>query len=643
MRKESIDMTERYVQVPTEVILKNDAEKFGTKFAVQKLFYDLGLCGIETRLFEPSTPTEKIAEALSELDVESRGATVRFSFKDALNLPRGFFRGQQECIDFIQRERKDYAVIVQEYTQLVNSFELYSDGNLFYLQVLPGIWEVDATEAPDIIQDKGGNLSIWCIRQPRKAKLVNNENQFYTEERNPFTFAQLQEFYTKLQPYKDRLDYIRKVFNPLFCHFYEDDQGRLCFINVRNVGEVPINEDSPSAFHVVKRTSDIDRWDGNRPILFDVQAERGNDTPLVTTIGSLRNRGVKSVFVNYGVLSHPAILLREAGIQVQQSYLLYEKQIASAQNEELEAKDDLNAVTLEGEPQIKTGGADKDNLITEQELHSLYLIGLDQIQENDSNFVGSKAYNLSKLARAGVLIPRGFVITTRTFREWLEGKDILAEVSDQIFQAFQALNLEKVAVRSSSTVEDLSKASSAGIYKTSLNITKERLIGAIKAGFKSVYDPGAQTYRLARSIEEKAKMAIIVQEMINAEISGVLFTHNPLNNNSNEFVVNATFGLGDPLVSGKIPGDTYIIGRESGEIIESIITQKDTILTLNGEVSLVGPINSTRTLSDSQINQLVQVGKEIEKLFGSPQDIEFAIAQNKIWFLQSRPVSQPTL
>lgn len=75
MYKESFAMTERYTQVPTEAILKSDAERFGTKFAVQKLFYDLGMCGIETRLFEPSTPTEKIAQALAELDLESKGVT----------------------------------------------------------------------------------------------------------------------------------------------------------------------------------------------------------------------------------------------------------------------------------------------------------------------------------------------------------------------------------------------------------------------------------------------------------------------------------------------------------------------------------------------------------------------------------------
>lgn len=635
-------MIERYIQGPTEAVLKSDAERFGTKFAVQKLFYDLGMCGIETRLFEPQTPIERVREALLEMETNTQGFTVRFSFKDVLNLPRGFFRRPQECLDFISKERRGYAIIIQEYTQLVNSFELYSDGSLLYLQVLPGIWEVDTEEAPDIIQEKDGNLTIWRFRQPRQAKLTNSENRFYTEEQEPFSFMKLQEFYGRLELYRDRLEIVRKTFDPLFCHFYENNKGRLCFINVRDVGNVPINEDSPLTFHVIKGTFDIEKWDGNRPILFDVQAERGDDAPLVTTIRSLRDKGVKSVFVNCGILSHPAILLREAGIQVQQSYLLYEKQIMSTQNKELKTKQHITTVALEAEGQTKTGILNKDNLIAEQELHSLYLIRLDQISDNDSNLVGNKAYNLSKLANAGFLIPRGFVITTRAFREWLENKDIRTEVSDQIFQACQALSLKKVAVRSSSMVEDLSQASSAGVYKTSLNITKGMLIDAIIEGFQSVYDPNAQAYRLDRSIGSGIDMAVIVQEMIDAEVSGVLFTRNPLNHNTDEFVVNATFGLGEPLVSGKIPGDTYIISKEGGEIIDSIITQKDTILTGNGEVSLVEPIKSSRTLNDSQINQLVQIGKEIEKLFDSPQDIEFAITQNKIWILQSRPITQPS-
>ena len=622
--------------------IESDVEKFGTKFAVQKLFYKLGMCGIDTRLFEPESSIDEIERNIGEMEATDRGFTVRFSYKNALNLPRGFFKTPQECIDFIKKERKDYAVIVQEYTRLVNSFELYDDGNVSYLQALAGIWEVDATEAPDIVQEKDGELTIWRFRQPREAKLINDENKFYKEQKDPFTFAQLKEFYKKLEPYKDRLEVVRKNFNPLFCHFYEDDQGRFCFINLRNVGGVPINEGSPSAFHVVKGISDIETWDGNLPILFDVQTERDDDTPLIETIKALHNKEIKSVFVNYGILSHPAILLREAGVQVQQSYQLYEKQVASVKDEiTLEEK---AVSTTDKVEQTETYEAYQDvDPKIEKELRSPHIISLGQILEEDSSFVGGKAYNLGKIARAGFPIPRGFAITTRVFREWIKKAEQLDEnVSDQISNAFQLLKLENVAVRSSSTVEDLSQASSAGVYKTSLNIKKEEVVNAVMEGFRSFYEPNAQAYRSEKSIEEGADMAIIVQEMINAKVSGVLFTRNPLNRDANEddFVINATFGLGEPLVSGRVSGDTFIIDKEKSSIKESIITQKDTMLTKDGEMDVPESIKSVSALNNFQISQLIQIGKELEELFGTPQDIEFAITHDKIWILQSRSITK---
>jgi hypothetical protein len=622
--------------------IESDVEKFGTKFAVQKLFYKLGMCGIDTRLFEPETSIDEIEKNLGEMEATDRGFTVRFSYKNALNLPRGFFKTPQECLDFIKKERNDYAIIIQEYTRLINSFELYDDGNVSYLQVLPGIWEVDATEAPDIVQEKAGELTIWRFRQPREAKLINDKNKFYKEKRDPFTFSQLKEFYKKLESYKDRLEIVRKKFNPLFCHFYEDDQGRFCFINLRNVGGVPINEGSPSAFHVVKGISDIETWDGNLPILFDVQTERDDDTPLIETIKALRNKEIKSVFVNYGILSHPAILLREAGVQVQQSYQLYEKRVISGKDEII--LEEKAVSTTDKIEQIETYEIHQDvDPKIEKELRSPYIISLSQILEEDSNFVGGKAYNLGKIARAGFPIPRGFVITTRVFREWIKKAEQLdANVSDQISNAFQLLKLENVAVRSSSTVEDLSQASSAGVYKTSLNIKKEEVVNAVIEGFRSFYEPNAQAYRSEKAIKEGADMAIIVQEMINAKVSGVLFTRNPLNRDANEdeFVINATFGLGEPIVSGRVPGDTFILDKTNNSIKESIITQKDTMLTKDGEIDVPESIKSVSTLNNLQISQLIQIGKKLEELFGAPQDIEFAITHDKIWILQSRPITK---
>jgi len=161
-------------------------------------------------------------------------------------------------------------------------------------------------------------------------------------------------------------------------------------------------------------------------------------------------------------------------------------------------------------------------------------------------------------------------------------------------------------------------------------------------GFRSFYEPNAQDYRSEKSIEEGADMAIIVQEMINAKVSGVLFTRNPLKRDTgeDEFVINATFGLGEPLVSGRVSGDTFIIDKEKSSIKESIITQKDTMLTKDGEMDVPESIKSVSTLNNFQISQLIQIGKELEELFGAPQDIEFAITHDKIWVLQSRPITK---
>lgn len=353
--------------------LEKEIETSGTKFAVQKLFYDLDMCGVQTFLLPPRARLSEIKEALDQFEIESKGVTVRFSYAKALNLPRGFFCNRERCLNFILEQNRDYSIIIQEYTKLENSFELYMDSNILYLQVMPGIWEISTSDGPDIIKEEKGKLTIWRYSKMRSAKLADEEGAFYREGRVPFDFDTLLRFHSHLQEYRDRLDLLRQSFSPLCCHFYIDSQNRFSFLNVRDFGSFPINEDSPTHFYIVNSPTDIDQWDGKKPILFNVRAERENDTPLVSTIRYLAKRGINKVYVNYGILSHPAILLREAGIQVQQSYMLYEKQTAFTQNKELEATEALNIASLEQESQIVTGVANEGNQVMEQELHSLYL------------------------------------------------------------------------------------------------------------------------------------------------------------------------------------------------------------------------------------------------------------------------------
>lgn len=305
--------------------LDEEIENFGTKFAVQRLFYNLGMCGVNTVLLPSGTSAQEIERTLCELEIESKGVTVRFSFKKALNLPREFFKNKDECIKFILSQRRDYSIIIQEYTKLEHSFELYIDEESIYLQIMPGIWEVSTNAPPDIIRKSKDELTIWRYSKPRIAKFANEYGNFYREERKPLDFETLSDFYQQTKKYQDRFELLKGIFSPLYCHFYEDDKHTFSFLNIRDFGEFPINNESPTRFHIVNYLSDIDRWDGEKPILFNARAERDNDAPLFITIKHLADKRVRKVYVNYGILSHPAILLREAGVQVEQSYALYKK------------------------------------------------------------------------------------------------------------------------------------------------------------------------------------------------------------------------------------------------------------------------------------------------------------------------------
>lgn len=134
-------------------------------------------------------------------------------------------------------------------------------------------------------------------------------------------------------------------------------------------------------------------------------------------------------------------------------------------------------------------------------------------------------------------------------------------------------------------------------------------------------------------------MALIVQSMIDADASGVLFTRNPLNNNSEEVVINATYGIGNLLVSGKIPGDMFTFD-DFGRVLTSSLTEKAKKLTASGIVEIDDPeTRNNPCLDDTILQKLFTYGKKIEEIFGSPQDIEFAVKNGQIWILQARPIT----
>ncbi|MBU7026704.1 MAG: hypothetical protein HXS48_07155 [Theionarchaea archaeon] len=269
--------------------------------------------------------------------------------------------------------------------------------------------------------------------------------------------------------------------------------------------------------------------------------------------------------------------------------------------------------------------------------------------------VGGKAFNLSKMAKKGFKIPEGFCITTRAYDYFTNYNNISedAEIADRIREGVIPPLLQDVvcsayrtyldgalcAVRSSSPLEDLKSTSFAGQYESFLNVTGESaLLNAVKECWASLWSLSALEYRKRMEIKnENIKMAVLVQEMIPAAASGVLFTEDPM-------VVECVWGLGDTLVGGKVTPDRVVVEKHTLKVKERTISHKQIMSKMNpcggiDEVEVPDPLKDTAVLDDDHILKLCTLGKKVEDLFGCPQDIEWAFLNGTFALLQARPIT----
>ena len=292
---------------------------------------------------------------------------------------------------------------------------------------------------------------------------------------------------------------------------------------------------------------------------------------------------------------------------------------------------------------------------------------------------GGKGLNLVRLTRAGFAVPRGCIISTNAYREfvntnrWLpailsgvadlpaEDVSALERTSAQIRASFSAgkipeeldasiraayaeLGDRPVAVRSSATAEDLPDLSFAGQQDTYLNVIgAQQLLEAVVNCWSSLWTARAIGYRIRNGIDhQEAALAVIVQEMVQSEASGVLFTANPLTGLRSESVIDATLGLGEALVSGQVVPDHYVVNTLSRRVLTKTIGEKkiSTRGKAGGGVETVEEDAQTqRALSDEAILQLAEIGRQIQNEYRLPQDVEWALADNKLYILQSRPIT----
>ena len=278
-----------------------------------------------------------------------------------------------------------------------------------------------------------------------------------------------------------------------------------------------------------------------------------------------------------------------------------------------------------------------------------------EIDETDLPDVGGKGLNLGKLTIAGFQVPQGFCVTTDAYRFSVQHlseqnastiKELVLspELAAEILTAWEKLQTATVAVRSSATAEDLAEASFAGQQDTFLNVTSDELLDALKACWASLWSERAVAYRQTQGIpDEGLAMAVVVQEMCEADVSGVLFTVSPFR--ADVAIVESNWGLGESVVSGAITPDSFHIARETGEVLKKNIATKREMVTAGGVGEVLSKKQDVPSLTDVQLTELTQLGMQVETLYGQPMDIEWALADGQFVLLQARHIttsSEPT-
>ena len=309
------------------------------------------------------------------------------------------------------------------------------------------------------------------------------------------------------------------------------------------------------------------------------------------------------------------------------------------------------------------------------------VLWLDDIGSDDIGLVGGKGASLGEMTAAGLPVPPGFVVTAGTYRAFIEGtgideelfeavdvdsddsealaaaeataKELILEtempedVKEDILAAYDGLDDGEafVAVRSSATAEDLPSASFAGQQDTYLNITRDDLIERIKDCWASLFTQRAIYYRNEQGFDHDiVDIAVVVQRMVAAEKSGVMFTSHP-STGEPKIIIEAAWGLGEAVVSGSVSPDNYVIDRETDEVLETTVADKKIMMLKDEETgeTVERPVpedkRNARVLDEAELERLAELGERAEAHYDEPQDVEWAIVNNEVYMLQSRPIT----
>jgi rifampicin phosphotransferase len=294
--------------------------------------------------------------------------------------------------------------------------------------------------------------------------------------------------------------------------------------------------------------------------------------------------------------------------------------------------------------------------------------------------IGGKGRSLAQLASAGLPVPNGFHITTAAYDDFITENDLGDQLKEQlatlsnpadkatdqvafaiaalitshqipatitadIERAYQQFGSAAMAVRSSATAEDLPDASFAGQQETFLNISGiDQLLEVVRQCWASLWTARAISYRAQHQIQsDKISLAIVVQELIDADASGIVFTADPVTGDDSVIVINAAWGLGEAVVGGQVTPDTITVERSSGRIMRTLINTKTIMTQLTNGGTTAQPVPRDRqdapVLTVPQAQRLVDLAILVEDLFKDPMDIEWCRRGDQLFILQARPIT----
>ncbi|HZQ38067.1 MAG TPA: PEP/pyruvate-binding domain-containing protein [Dehalococcoidia bacterium] len=302
--------------------------------------------------------------------------------------------------------------------------------------------------------------------------------------------------------------------------------------------------------------------------------------------------------------------------------------------------------------------------------------------------IGGKGASLARLCAAGFPVPPGFVIGAAGYRAWIDENGLAPRIAEllatpnlrlpkvareasaplreaaeqaalpgelraQIAEAYARLQQDRgaglvVAVRSSALSEDGGAASSAGLYETYLNLRDEAaVLDGVARCYRSLWAHRAVQYRAFKGIDSSREaMAVVVMELVPARVAGVAFTVNPITRDANEIMINASWGLGEAIVSGRVTPDSFIVRKPDLSIAAREIYEKEIMVTPDpaggsGTVTIEAPATSRHApaLDDAELQELARLCLRVEQHYGGPQDIEWAFDDRALYLLQSRPVT----